>query len=97
MWFTDIKQTAKGHETSGRQDWDSIWNVWCEAQTVIASTDIENKKGNQGNSVFLRTEDRVLPKTVKPKIHLIICDIIVIGKGHYSTYTQANELLHLIH
>lgn len=29
----------------------------CEPQTVIASIDIEKKKGNRRNSVFSRTQD----------------------------------------
>lgn len=60
--------------------------------------DIENKKGNQGSSVSLRTEDRVLPRNVKSKIHLTICDIVIIRTElFFFTYTQANDLLHVIH
>lgn len=55
-----------------------------EAQTVTASIDIENKKGNQGNSVFLRTEDRVFPRNVKSKMHLAICDIIIRTEPFFS-------------
>lgn len=39
----------------------------CEAQTVIASTDLENNKKNEGNRLFSQGQMiRVLPKNIKP-------------------------------
>lgn len=57
MWLTNVKQTAKGHKASEGRAAIKTKMFKCELQTVIASTDIEKKKGNQGNSVFPRTQD----------------------------------------
>jgi len=66
----------------------------CEAQTVIASTDTEKKKKNQGSGVFSQGQMiRVLPKNIKPNNpsnNLMI--LIIIGQNHYFTYMHVNEL-----